>query len=290
MSTGYLLENGFIAVKRCKHGVFMFNRNDRFIGRSLDYYGEWCESELDLLLRFCRPGDVVVDVGANIGSHTVAFANAVGPAGKVYAVEPQRMAFQMLCGNIAANCLNNVHALPKAAGERAGHARIPQLSWNEPHNFGAVSLAAETSAGEAVDVVALDSLELPSCRLIKIDVEGMEPAVIAGARSVIEKFRPMLFVENNTVERAGETIAAIEQIGYRAWWHLGLYYNPANYFKNRENIFAPYKPEANMLCLPDNGDPGVPELIEWIGAGDNWERARDRGIAARNPLFFPRGR
>jgi len=100
----------------------------------------------------------------------------------------------------------------------------------------------------------------------------------------------MLFVENNTVERAGETIAAIEQIGYRAWWHLGLYYNPANYFKNRENIFAPYKPEANMLCLPDNGDPGVPELIEWIGAGDNWERARDRGIAARNPLFFPRGR
>ncbi len=268
----------------------MFNRNDRFIGRSLDHYGEWCESELDLLLRFCRDGDVVVDVGANIGSHTIAFAKAVGANGAVFALEPQRLPFQLLCGNIALNVLTNVHALQKAAGAQAGRAKIPALPWDEPHNFGAVSILNRSSPGDDIEVVTLDSLTLPSCRLIKVDVEGMEPDVLAGARDTIKKCRPLLFVENNTVEHAAPVIAAIEQLGYRAWWHLGLYYNAANFYRNTENIFAAFKPEANMLCMPDGLDPGVPELIECIGVGDTWEKARDRGIAARNPLFFPRKR
>ncbi len=287
MDSNNTLENRFIAIKRCRHGLFMFNRNDRFIGRSLDYYGEWCESELDLLLRFCGEGDVIIDVGANIGSHTVTFATAVGATGAVYALEPQRMAFQLLCGNIALNILTNVHTLQKAASAQAGHAKISVPPWNEPHNFGAVSILNQSFPGDEVEVVTLDSLALPACRLIKIDVEGMEPEVIAGARETIEKCRPVLFVENNTVEHAARTIAAIEQSGYRAWWHLGLYYNAQNFYRNKENIFAPYKPEANMLCMPNGGDPGVPELIECTGVGDTWEKARDRGIAARNPLFFP---
>ena len=64
-----VLENDYIAVKQVKHGVFAFNRNDRFIGRSLDLYGEWAESEITLLARFIRPDATVVDVGANIGPH-----------------------------------------------------------------------------------------------------------------------------------------------------------------------------------------------------------------------------
>lgn len=268
----------------------MFNRNDRFIGRSLDCYGEWCESELKLLLRLCRRGDTVIDIGANIGSHTIAFANAAGESGSVIAFEPQRMPFQMLCGNIAANCLVNVRALQQAVGARNGRAKIPALSWHEPHNFGAVSIGDKFSAGEDVEVVTIDSLGLSSCRLIKVDVEGMEPDVIRGARETIRTCQPILFVENNTVEQASQTIAAIQDIGYRAWWHLGLYYSPANFFNNRQNVFEMFKPEANMLCMPDAGDPGVPELIECNGINDTWEKARDRGIAARNPLFFPRDR
>ncbi len=284
-----LLENDFIAIKRCKHGLFMFNRNDRFIGRSLDYYGEWCESELDLLLRYCGRGDIVVDIGANIGSHTVPFAKAVGAKGAVYAMEPQRLPFQLMCGNAAINRLTNIHALQNAAGTTADRALIPVLSWNEPHNFGGVAVGGEALSGEAIDVITVDSLALPSCRLIKIDVEGMEPDVLTGARETIKKFRPILFVENNTTEHAARTIAAVAQAGYRAWWHLGLYFNKANFFQNKENIFDAFKPEANMLCMPDAGDPGVPELIECVGADDNWEKARDRGIASRNPLFFPQG-
>ena len=78
MISGYLVENGYIGVKRAKHGVFMYNRNDLFIGRSLDLYGEWCEYEILLLRNYIRESDVVLDIGANIGTHSVAFAAMVG--------------------------------------------------------------------------------------------------------------------------------------------------------------------------------------------------------------------
>src|SRR5665647_2892297 len=81
MLSPYLVENRYLAVKRCKHGLFMYNRNDAFVGRGLDLYGEWCDFEIQLLRQFIRLGDTGVDAGATIGTHTVAFANLVGPGG-----------------------------------------------------------------------------------------------------------------------------------------------------------------------------------------------------------------
>ena len=284
MVPNYLVEHGFIGVKRAKRGIYIFNRNDRLIGRSLDCYGEWCESEIGLLQNFLTSSDTVVDVGANIGTHTVAFASMVGNSGSVVAFEPQRLSFQLLCGNVAINGLTNVHCLQKAAGDLNDRVKIPMISPHEPHNFGAVSIG-DGSAGEDVEIITIDSLQMKSCRLIKIDVEGMEHQVIKGGYATIAAYRPVLFVENNTIDGASRTIAAILDAGYKAWWHLALYYNSANFFNNQENVFAKYQPEANLLCMPDNGDPKIPELIECIGVNDNWRMARDRGIAAGNPLF-----
>ena len=81
MISPYLLENRHIAVKHCRHGVFMYSRNDNFVGRGLDLYGEWCDFEIQLLRNYIRYGDTVIDVGANIGTHAVAFGNMVGPIG-----------------------------------------------------------------------------------------------------------------------------------------------------------------------------------------------------------------
>lgn len=141
--------------------------------------------------------------------------------------------------------------------------------------------------GDDVETITIDSLELKSCRLIKIDVEGMEPEVITGARATIAAHRPILFVENNTIDKASPTIAAILDAGYRAWWHLALYYNDFNFFGNPENVFAKYHPEANLLCMPNCVDPNIPDLIECTGINDNWRLALDRGIAAGNPRFSP---
>ena len=63
-----------IKTKQCKHGVFSFFKNDTIIGKSLDLYGEYAEYEFMLLNNLIAPDHIVIDVGANIGLHTVWFS------------------------------------------------------------------------------------------------------------------------------------------------------------------------------------------------------------------------
>src|SRR5512139_1143204 len=86
----------WLEVKRCRHGVFAYNRNDIYIGRSLSVYGEYSEAEVAFLSRLLAPGDTVVEAGANIGSITVPLARVVGAGGRLIGFEPQRVAFELL--------------------------------------------------------------------------------------------------------------------------------------------------------------------------------------------------
>lgn len=180
--------NPEIAIRRCRHGTMMYLRKDAYIGRSLDQYGEYSEGEAILFRELLRPGDVALDIGANIGVFTVAMAQFVGPQGAVYAFEPQRIVFQMLCGNVALNELGNVKTLPNAVGATAGRTKVPTLNYGGVNNFGGLAVGGD--AGEDVAVIRVDDLELPAVRLMKIDVEGMEmdvlrrPSAAAGPCSI----------------------------------------------------------------------------------------------------------
>lgn len=270
-----LIENGYVAVKHCRHGLMMYNVNDTFIGRSLDIYGEWCESELALLGRLIRPGDIVVDVGANIGTHTIFFAKAVGPKGVVHAIEPQRIAYQFLCANVALNAQISVRCLNVGIGAEPGSVMVPVLNPTTEQNFGALRLG-QFDQGELVDVITLDRLDLGRCRLIKIDVEGAEGKVLAGARQTIERHHPALFVENNTVERSREIIEAIHALEYRCSWHIASYFNPDNYFNNTENVFARFQPEANLLCFHHDTRVEAGGLVPVEGPDDDWRKVLQR--------------
>ena len=96
--------------KDCRHGRLMYLLNDAYIGRSLDVYGEYSEGEIDLFRQLLRPGDVAIDVGANIGALTVGMARLVQPGGAIVAFEPQRTIFDILCNNLRLNSLANVTA------------------------------------------------------------------------------------------------------------------------------------------------------------------------------------
>ena len=96
----------------------MYLLNDAYIGRSLDVYGEYSEGEIDLFRQLLRPGDVAIDVGANIGALTVAMARLVQPGGAIVAFEPQRAIFDILCDNLRLNGLANVTRIPPRARQR----------------------------------------------------------------------------------------------------------------------------------------------------------------------------
>lgn len=240
---------GFNRLRECRHGRLLFNVNDQYIGRSLDLYGEFSEGETELFARVLAAGDVVVEVGANIGAHTAWFGRAVGPGGGVVAFEPQRVVFQTLCANVALNGLANVHCFQQAVGAQAGSIVVPLLDPAAPNNFGGLELTHAFPAGDRIPLVRLDDLGLPRCKLLKVDVEGMELAVLQGAAGTIGRLQPVLYVENDRPHLAEALVRFIESLGYTCYWHRPPLFNPNNFYGNPHNVFGNVV-SINMFCVP----------------------------------------
>jgi FkbM family methyltransferase len=190
-------------------------------------------------------------VGANIGVLTVPFARLVRPGGKVVTFEPQRIIYQMLCGNLALNAIDNVVAHNSAAGRTVGFITVPPIDYAHPGNFGGVSVGACTE-GETVPLVTIDSLALPRCDFMKIDVEGMELAVLEGASKTLHSFHPRLYVENDRLEKSPALIEHLLALDYRLYWHIPWLYNSDNFFGDQENIFQGIVSD-NMVAIPRTG-------------------------------------
>lgn len=246
--------------KDCRHGKLMYLLNDAYIGRSLDVYGEYSEGEIDLFRQLLRPGDVAIDVGANIGALTVAMARLVQPGGAIVAFEPQRAIYDILCNNLRLNGLANVTAFCRAMGSAAGTIRVPPLNYDRTDNFGGVALGG--ALGEEVQLVTLDSLGVPRLRLLKVDVEGMEFEAISGARATIERLRPALYVENDRADRSQRLISLLFEIGYRLWWHITPLFNPKNFRGHPDDIFGNVV-SFNMIGFPRADPPAIalPEVL-----------------------------
>ena len=233
---------------RGRDAWYVYNVNDSYVGRSIEKYGEYAGIEARFLASLCGEGDVVLEVGANIGAHTVGLATRVGPTGRVLAFEPQRLAFQALCANVALNSLVNVDCYWAALGERRGTVTVPELDPSQPANFGGVSLAGVTQ-GRSVACFTLDDfIGAPRVRLVKIDVEGMEADVLRGGVKLIERFRPLLYVENDRVDRSEALMRLVDGLGYRLYWHTPPLYDPANVERDPEDLF-PNVRSFNLLCV-----------------------------------------
>ena len=263
-----LLDNDPYRLKICRHGPMLFLFTDRYVGRSLDLYGEYSEAEIALFRQILKPEQVVLEVGANMGAHTVFLANAVGPNGAVHALEPQRLLFQVLNANLALNSLSNVWAYNVAAGRNPGRAGVPRLDYSMAGNFGGLTVG-DDSPGEQVPLTPLDTLDLSGCDFIKIDVEGMEAEVIAGAGETIGHFRPLLYVENDRRKRSRDLIRQMFDLDYRLYWHLPRLFNPENFLANRENVFEGIV-SINMLCVPRERRLTMTRFREILRPEDDW--------------------
>ncbi len=244
----FLPADGLTQVVPTRHGPMMINRHDQVIGASLAKYGDYSTAESEIFQQLVVPGCVVVEVGANIGAHTLHFAQLVSPGGVVVAFEPQRLAFQMLCGNIALNSHTHVYAFHAALGETPGDVVVPSLNPRESAHFGGVTLYGATN-GESVVLKRLDDAGLPAVHFLKIDVEGMERDVLLGASASIARYRPILYVNNSREDLSAALIGHIQGLNYKLYWHNAPLFSPDNFAGDRENIFAGLI-SRNMLCVP----------------------------------------
>lgn len=203
-------------------GPMLVPPSDEYVGQALIRLGQYAPAEFATWIPYLPVGGVVLDVGANMGAHTVAFAAAVGTGGHVFAIEPQRMLYYMLCGTLALNHVLHVHAKHAAAGREIGQINVPLLDFGAPQNFGALALRdafPEDAPTEPVPVIPVDALQLQRLDFVKVDVEGMELDVLHGAEQTIDAHRPVLSVEADREQNVLATLAVLKRHGYRAWWH-----------------------------------------------------------------------
>ena len=213
------LDSDLVELMQTSLGPMILLKTDTVISEKIRQLGDYASDEKVLLGKLIRQGDVVVDVGANIGSHTLFFAAKTGPSGLVFSFEAQRFLFQVLCGNVALNGLLNVHCLPNAVGSNTGPCEVPVPNYYRPNNFGGFPLDFNT-AREPGFMITLDSMGLTRCELIKADVEGMEKQVLQGAEQTIRSCNPVLYLENNRPDQADDLIAYIHgHLGYSIFKH-----------------------------------------------------------------------
>ena len=148
-------------------------------------FGLYENGEVHFFERILRPGQTVVDVGANIGLYTALAARAIGPTGCVIALEPEPETFGFLQQTIAANGFSNVELHQIAASANPGSARL----YRNPDNRGDSRLYDDPLLKDsvAIETTTLDTLlHSRSVDVLKIDAQGAEGLILAGATGMFD--------------------------------------------------------------------------------------------------------
>jgi FkbM family methyltransferase len=227
-------------LKHGRWGQFLLIAGD-MISDHFNLYGQWAETEIDLCRWLLNPDSVVVEAGANIGTHTVALAKICN-IGKIIALEPQSKLFGILAGNVAINNCDNVELYHAALSEADKVIEIQTGNYDHPFNYGSFSIDKgfaterpypgyiryERAKTRSIDSI-VDELSLNRLDLLKIDVEGHEEIVIRGGCNAIDQFGPDLIVEAVHKEQTQHLTESLIERGYDAYWVACPRFLPTNY-------------------------------------------------------------
>jgi FkbM family methyltransferase len=241
---------GFHYLVNGRDGVFLANKNDIYVGGALITYGEFSHLEMEYFEDIVDKNTTVIEVGANIGAHTVGLAKR---AKRVIAIEPQPFIFYSLCANVALNSLQNVICLNMGLSSSVGKLNMPDIDYSQTNNYGGVEINHPGYTGQAVHIDTLDNIykeyNVTGKVFLKIDVEGMELEVLEGGETFIKAIKPIMYIENDRHEKSGNLLAKIESLGYTHKVHSPELFNPKNYFNKTDNKY-PFICSLNEICEP----------------------------------------
>lgn len=188
-------------IKKFPGNFYMQVNPAEHIQQQLFWYGYYEKSLGDILKKLVKPGDVFLDIGANIGYFSLLIANHVSTT-KVISFEPVSDLFQKLKDNISINDFKNITAINAAVGEMnverelflSGSDNLGMSSFQQPENF--------SGQKEMVKVITIDEwfkrAGLAKIDIIKLDVEGSELAALTGMKEILPNFKPIVIVEINS--------------------------------------------------------------------------------------------
>jgi FkbM family methyltransferase len=254
------MQFGNLTLKQCKYGWMLFG--GPYIGKCFELYGQYSESEISLMRAFLGEGATVIDVGANIGDLTVPLAKIVGSSGRVYAIESNPLTFNILCANLALNAISNTQPL-----------NVFVANSEKIHTGGAWGEFAYVSETWKTQFMAPDSLELDTCDLIKVDVDGKELEVLRSGEMQIERHRPIIYFENDDKASSPNLLSyLIDKLGYDLYWHPAPIFEKSNFLNNPVNHWAPENIISLMILgIPSERCAEIPTLRRVTGCSDWWE-------------------
>ena len=225
-------------------GTMFHHADDEVIGQSLKRYGQWAIDEIGLIAHIMRlqPLGDFLDLGANIGVHTVAIATLF-PGRRVLALEANPRSFQLLCTNITANGLGNAQARHVLVGAESRTCRVTSNEAIRPRNLGAVAfdvLPPGEPGGQLLLQAAVDDLFPPDRKaaFLKLDLEGMEAVGLAGAQAVLARCRPAVYFENGRQSAQGAIFDQLAALGYETFWHINFPFDEHNFRGEPSNTFG----------------------------------------------------
>lgn len=237
------------------NGCKMFiNPQDMVVSKKLVFDNAWEPFETEIFKREIKPGDVVVDLGANIGYYTLLAASLVGPGGKVYAFEPEPDNFALLKKNVEANRFPNVVLEQKAVSNQSGKLKLYVSDQNKGDHQ--IYASGERRSFVEISAVRLDdyfSGYAGTVDIVKMDIQGAEGLALEGMEKLLARFPKLkLFTEYcpERLRKCGtdprDYLCRLKTAGFRL--------QNIDDHKNRmaevsvEDLLQMPEPETNLLC------------------------------------------
>ena len=222
------------------------------LGLSVSHYGTYEELEAKIMEEKIETGNIVVDIGANIGLHTLNMARIVGNTGQVFAFEPDPSNFEILKKNVKINNYKNIILEQKAVGDKHGRATLYQS--DNPINHRIFPQIERATNQVQVELTNLDNYfdsdMIDKINFIKIDVEGMEFGVLKGMKNILKNNKKIKilfeFVPKDTIE-AG--FIPIELLDYLTSNGFKLYCMDE---KTKKLLYVSNNEEILRLCSTTN--------------------------------------
>lgn len=247
------------------HSVKLTHKNNSFsifispkngcVDEYIYLYGIYEPNILDTIEKYLKQGDIFIDIGANIGQHSMFAASIVGNTGKVYSFEPIPRIYNQLLDSVHLNNFDNIVEVHNIALGEKNDKKTLHIS---SKNVGGSSLV-EISGDEKIQVKITpgDNIisQLQKIDLIKIDVEGYEYETLSGIQVTLKRYKPIIIMEFNgesyirNGNRGDKIISLLNNLEY-SLYDIGDYMKKITNTKNFLQSFVSKRSQTDILCLP----------------------------------------
>ena len=269
-----------------KYGLINVFKGDDPIGTCLHLYGEWADQEFDVIDKLVTEESCCIDLGANVGTHTVWLAQRCNK-NFIFSFEPQFYIFLLLNSNIVMNNCFNVVPIRSFVADRNDFIKTVIHTPNyEKFNYGEFNInSVDETSNLSTQIMRLDDVDFlgKTIDFIKMDCEGTEVQVIESGKQLLTRDKPHMYIEFNGIEGNDLVLKAIKDLDYNCYWHVYPKFNTNNHNKHNENIWVyshikcnqeniPKFYESNMICIHKEKDDGRFKDFEQIELGDGLKK------------------